>query len=50
MCFIVGDYNRALKDADESNACHKSYELPDGKKIVIGSERFKCAEALFKPK
>lgn len=23
--------------------------LPDGRKIVVGNERFKCAEVLFKP-
>lgn len=25
------------------------YELPDGKSIVIGTERFKCSEPLFQP-
>jgi actin-related protein len=27
----------------------KSYELPDGQVISIGSERFRCPEALFQP-
>ena len=27
----------------------KNYELPDGQVITIGSERFRCPEALFKP-
>jgi len=27
----------------------KTYELPDGNIITIGSERFRCAEALFQP-
>ncbi|KRY69321.1 Actin-5C [Trichinella pseudospiralis] len=26
-----------------------SYELPDGQVITIGSERFRCPEALFQP-
>lgn len=26
------------------------YELPDGQRILIGDERFRCAEALFQPK
>merc|ERR1712232_233013 len=27
----------------------KPYELPDGNVITVGSERFRCPEALFKP-
>jgi len=27
----------------------ESYELPDGQKISLGSERFRCPEALFQP-
>ena len=49
MCYVVGDYDAALKEADESHACEKNYELPDGRKILIGAERFKCAEILFTP-
>ena len=30
-------------------ALERSYELPDGNFIVIGSERFRCPEALFDP-
>jgi actin-related protein len=37
----------ALKEAQESLACEKEYIMPDGRKIILGSERFKCAEALF---
>jgi actin-related protein len=49
MCYVVGDYDAAMKEADESHACEKSYELPDGRKIIVGAERFKCAEILFTP-
>ena len=28
---------------------NKSYELPDGQTIIVGSQRFRCPEALFKP-
>jgi actin-related protein len=49
MCYVVGDFEAALKDAKDSNACDKNYELPDGKQIMIGSERFRCAEAMFRP-
>jgi actin, other eukaryote len=47
--YVVGDYNEALKEADESHQCEKNYELPDGRKILIGNERFKCPEILFNP-
>lgn len=49
MCYVVGDYDAAMKEAGETRACDKNYELPDGKKILIGNERFRCAEALFRP-
>lgn len=50
MCYVVGDYDAAMKEAEESHACEKNYELPDGRKILIGNERFRCAEVLFNPK
>jgi len=26
-----------------------NYEMPDGRKILIGNERFRCPEVLFQP-
>jgi len=49
MTVVVSDYNEAMKDADESHAVEKNYELPDGRKILIGNERFRCPEILFQP-
>lgn len=49
MTVVVSDFNEAMKDADESHACEKNYELPDGRKILIGNERFRCPEILFNP-
>jgi actin len=49
MCYSVSNYDESLKESEESHACEKSYDLPDGKKVVIGNERFKCPEALFSP-
>jgi len=49
MCYVVADYDAAMKEAEESHACEKNYELPDGRKILIGNERFRCAEILFNP-
>lgn len=50
MCFVVNDYEASKKDAEETHACEKNYELPDGRKILIGSERFRATEILFQPK
>ncbi len=34
----------------DSKAYEINYELPDGQTMVIGKERFKCTELMFKPK
>jgi len=47
MCYTATNYEEAIKDSEESHACEKHYDLPDGRKIALGSERFKVAEALF---
>ena len=31
----------------KSGVVEKSYELPDGQEVVIGTERFRCPEVLF---
>lgn len=49
LCYAVTNYDEAFKEANESHGCEKNYDLPDGKKILIGSERFKCPEVLFTP-
>ena len=50
MCYVVNDYEAAMQEAEESHACEKNYELPDGRKILIGNERFRATEILFQPK
>lgn len=50
FCYVVGDFDAAIKEAGESHSCEKNYELPDGRKILIGKERFECPEILFNPK
>jgi actin-related protein len=49
MTVVVSDFGEAMKDAEDSHACEKNYELPDGRKILIGNERFRCPEILFTP-
>merc|ERR1712222_304445 len=40
---------RELKVATDTAAREKTYELPDGNIISVGSERFRCPEVLFQP-
>eukprot|EP00350_Pseudokeronopsis_sp_OXSARD2_P000833 CAMPEP_0170545040 /NCGR_PEP_ID=MMETSP0211-20121228/3577_1 /TAXON_ID=311385 /ORGANISM="Pseudokeronopsis sp., Strain OXSARD2" /LENGTH=148 /DNA_ID=CAMNT_0010848839 /DNA_START=383 /DNA_END=830 /DNA_ORIENTATION=- len=35
MCYVVNDFDTAMKEAEESHACEKNYELPDGRKILM---------------
>jgi actin beta/gamma 1 len=49
MTYVALDYDEELKKSAESGELEKSYELPDGNVICIGSERFRCPEVLFQP-
>lgn len=46
LAYVAQDFERAM---DTDSAAAKSYELPDGQVITVGNERFRCAEALFRP-
>ena len=49
LCFVADDYDAAMKKSAESSEIEKTYELPDGKVIKVGNERFRCPEYLFDP-
>jgi len=49
MTYVVADFQGGLKESKESNACEMNYEMPDGRKILIGNERFRAPEVLFQP-
>ncbi|RAL51246.1 hypothetical protein DM860_010748 [Cuscuta australis] len=47
--YVALDYDKELETSKARSGLKKSYELPDGKLITIGDERFRCPEALFRP-
>ncbi|CAM4758414.1 unnamed protein product [Rotaria magnacalcarata] len=47
--YVALDFQDELSEASHSKDIEKNYELPDGQKIKIGNERFRCPEALFTP-
>jgi len=47
--YVALDFDQECRDCVHSSSHEKTYELPDGAIIAIASERFRCAEVLFKP-
>ncbi|KRZ88981.1 actin [Trichinella sp. T8] len=45
----TGDFEHAIMTEQHNIHLNTSYQLPDGHVIRIGSERFRCPEALFQP-
>jgi actin-related protein len=49
LCYVALDFDAELRSAQACSDSEKTYELPDGNLVSIGSERFRCAEVLFQP-
>lgn len=49
VAYIAYDFDQELKTSVESSELEAFYTLPDDQVITIGSERFRCPEALFQP-
>lgn len=46
---MAKDCEEELSHSECSSQYDASYQLPDGKVVKIGRERFQCTEALFDP-
>ncbi|KAI8804113.1 actin family [Cladochytrium replicatum] len=49
FCFISLEFNQDMLTASQSSVFERGYFLPDGYRIDIESERFRCPETLFRP-
>merc|ERR1711935_692789 len=49
LCYVGYDIDVEQQLANETTTCVETYELPDGRKIKVGGERFGAPEALFQP-
>jgi actin-related protein len=49
LSYIALDFDTEMKESTENSDKEKTYELPDGNIITVGSERFRCPEVLFQP-
>jgi len=49
LSYIAIDFKEEMAQVDSSTTMEKSFEMPDGQVITVGSERFRTPEALFDP-
>ncbi|CCC69345.1 hypothetical protein NCAS_0C03550 [Naumovozyma castellii] len=49
LCYVSYDLDLDTKLARETTTLVESYELPDGRTIKVGQERFEAPECLFQP-
>ncbi len=50
LCYVALEFDQEVLVSSNSTSIDRTYVLPDGKEILIGSERFRAPEALFQPR
>ncbi|GBG29320.1 Actin [Hondaea fermentalgiana] len=50
LVYIAQDFDDEMERYGDSHTNEKAYEMPDGNVVILGNERIRCAEALFKPR
>lgn len=49
LAYVALDFHAEMDASATADSLQKAYEMPDGKVILVGNERFRCPEALFQP-
>ena len=49
LCYVALDYQKEMEKAATSSIIEKNYEMPDGRILTVGNERFRVPETLFQP-
>jgi actin len=49
LCYVAPEYNQEYYDHFYQTYSKKLYGFPSGDTLTIGTERFRCPEALFSP-
>ena len=48
LCYVAQDFEQEMIIAGSSTNINQSYQRPDGRCVVVGNERFRAPECLFK--
>jgi len=49
LCYVALDFDQEMETTAANTEVDRTYELPDGQVITVGSERFRCPESIFQP-